>query len=473
MGFVTRHQVDEAVALQPLTGSRVGEALVSLGYLTSVQLQRALARALSDGVHGVLSRPPLGEVLMGLGSLSETNLEAALEEQKVAGKKLGEILVARGVLGIDEVEEALSLQRRMSNESGILRIPAVGTKRRVMVIDDSSLACDMVEDALRGFGFEVATFTDAHRAIEVANRQRPDVVLTDLEMPGLDGEALCRRLKGLEPSLPVIILTANDSDLQRVSGLKAGADDYVSKGASMAELAARIETVLRRTSETERIRKLFAQYTSDAVVEQVMRLGNISLAGERREITSVFVDLRNFTAFAESTSPEEVMSLLNGVLGRLADLVLKWGGTLDKFLGDGLMAIWGAPIAHADDVTHAVSCAVEMGQSVRARNRELPHEVPVEIGIGVNTGPAIFGQLGSQRRMEMTCIGDSVNVASRLCALAGPGEILLGESTASRVDELSPSEKLSPVRVKGKLQPVALSRVTPELVEAILKKQRR
>ncbi len=191
---------------------------------------------------------------------------------------------------------------------------------------------------------------------------QPAIVLTDLDMPGLDGVELCRRLKdGPVRQVPVIILTANDGETERVQGLRAGADDYVNKSASMDELSARIESVMRRTGETERMRKLFARYTSDAVVEEILKSPDtVVLTGEKREVTVLFADIRNFTGLAESLPPEQVVGVLNQVLGRLSDAVLTAGGTLDKFLGDGLMAVWGAPVHRSDDALRALQAAKMM-----------------------------------------------------------------------------------------------------------------
>ena len=238
----------------------------------------------------------------------------------------------------------------------------------------------------------------------------------------------------------------------------------------MEELAARVETVLRRTGETERVRRLFARSTSDAVVEEILRTGDVVLTGERRVVTVLIADLRNFTSFAESRPPEEVMRRLNEVLGRMADLVLEWGGTLDKFLGDGLMAVWGAPVTHDDDATAAVSAALRMMGEFK--NLPAVREAQFELGIGLNTGPVLAGSLGSTRRTEYTCIGDAVNVASRLCAIAGPGEILVGEGTAKALEVVGPLEPLAPVRVKGKAQPVSLFRLTPQLNDALAAQRR-
>ncbi len=478
LGLVTEGQVLEALALQPLTGARVGEALLSLGYLTRAQLQRALSTAITRGEAVVLERPPLGEILVGLQYLDQGALDFVLERQRRDGRRLGELLIESNVCSHQQVYEALGLQQRMSAGPDAPRRTSTEratapTGKRVMIVDDSELACSLVQDGLTTHGYEVAPFSDPFLALEQLDVVKPDLVLTDLDMPGLDGGELCKRIKtGPRRELPVLILTANDADAKRIGLLRAGADDFVHKGASMDELAARIETVLRRTTQTERMRRLFARYTSDAVVEEVLRSTEVVLHGEKRVVTVLFADVRNFTAFAETLPPEQVMATLNEVLGRLADVVLAWGGTLDKYLGDGLMAVWGAPIRHEDDVSAAVSAALQMMGEVRERNQKLAPGERLELGLGLNTGPVVAGSIGSAKRTEYTCIGDTVNVASRLCALAGPGEILVGAGTADVLRAHGPLEELPPVRVKGRTAPVPLFKISSAL-EASLDAQRR
>ncbi|SEU22755.1 adenylate cyclase [Stigmatella erecta] len=473
LGIVTPSQVQEALALQPRTGQRVGEALISLGYVTRAQLHDALSEALGLNTDKAPAHAPLGELLVGLKYITLGQLEEALAFQRKDGRKLGEILVEMGHCTYRQIYEALSLQGRITGRQEAPRQVLQG-HHRVMVVDDSPLACDFVKEGLEalGLGYEVMCFQDPYEALEQVGKVQPAIVLSDLDMPGIDGLELCWRLKE-SPSrqVPVIILTANDSEAERVKGLRAGADDYVNKSASMAELSARIESVMRRTSETERMRKLFARYTSDAVVEEILKSPDtVVLTGEKREVTVLFADIRNFTGLAESLPPEQVVGVLNQVLGRLSDAVLTCGGTLDKFLGDGLMAVWGAPVHRTDDALRALQAAkmmmsamVELRQAAQAEwaaNERLGRPLVLELGIGINSGLAVAGNIGGSMRTEYTCIGDAVNVAARLCALAGPGEILAGERTRELVSNREmPFEDLPPVRLKGKQQPVPLYRV--------------
>ncbi len=462
LGLVTQAQLTQALELQARTGQRIGEALVSLGAVTRPQLEEGLLEAL--GLRQTTQRAQLGELLIGLKHLTPLQLDEGLARQRRDGRKLGAVLVELGHCSYKQIYEALALQQRMAGRPGQVAAPPASARPRVLVVDDSPLACNVVKEGLVALGYEVDCFQDPFEALEGVARVRPNIVLTDLEMPGMDGHELCRRLKeGPSRAVPVIMLTANDGDAQRVRGLRAGADDYVNKSASLDELAARIESVVRRTGETEKLRKLFARYTSDAVVEEVLRCEEgIILTGEKREVTVLFADLRNFTGLAESLPAEHVVEVLNEVLGRLADAVLTCGGTLDKFLGDGLMAVFGAPVRREDDPIRAIQAAQMMMEAVRAlnaRSQEDGRLPQLQLGVGVNTGPAVVGNVGSSARTEYTCIGDTVNVASRLCALAGAGEILVGERTRERVQDGGLFEDLPPVRVKGRAQPVPLYRL--------------
>ncbi|WNZ62187.1 adenylate/guanylate cyclase domain-containing protein [Myxococcus sp. MxC21-1] len=379
---------------------------------------------------------------MGLKYVTLAQLDEALARQRRDGRKLGEILVELGHCTYKQIYEALGLQNRIAGRQDLPR-PSSDGRRRVVVVDDSPLACAFVQEGLVALGYEVLCFQDPFEALESMGRLQPVIVLSDLEMPGLDGVELCRRLKeGPSHAVPAIILTANDVEAERVRGLRAGADDYVNKSASMDELAARIESVVRRTGETERMRKLFARYTSDAVVEEILKSADaVVLTGEKREVTLLFADIRNFTGLAESLPPEQVVGVLNQVLGRMSDAVLTCGGTLDKFLGDGLMAVFGAPVARPDDALRALQSAKMMMDALTDLRIEAEAEwaaggregqpLVLELGIGINSGVVVAGNIGSTVRAEYTCIGDAVNVAARLCALAGPGKSWWGSAPAS------------------------------------------
>jgi adenylate cyclase len=209
------------------------------------------------------------------------------------------------------------------------------------------------------------------------------------------------------------------------------------------------------------------RYHSPAVVDEIVK-GLISTESEVRstDLSILFADISGFTPMSESKKPEEVAEFLSHFFSCAVESIFAYGGTLDKFIGDGLMAVFGAPITREDDAARAVQAALQMLDSVRLRNAEA--EGPsLDVGIGVNSGIVVAGGLGSARHTEYTCIGDVVNVAARLCALAGPGEILVGQGTAERLGSVERFEALPPVKLKGKAQPVPLFRVTPEIDAAL------
>lgn len=440
LGFVTEAQLSDAL---PHGKGHVSESLLQLGHITSDQLRQALAAVKST------TRPRLGDVLLNLGHVTPERLEHVLQLQasSTEARHLGELLVETGECTYEQVFEGLRVQ---SSATATLQ-------RRVMIVDDSMIVCSVLTQGLMDLGYDVVSYEDPERALSELAAVAPDIVVSDLEMPNLNGAELCRQIKDRsQGQLPVIILTANESETA-IAGLQAGADDYVRKGTSMEELGARIDTILRRTNETSRVRRMFARYTSDAVVDQVLQANAVVLTGEKREVTVLFADIRNFTSFAESQSPERVMTTLNDILGQLADAVLANGGTIDKFLGDGLMAVFGAPMRKADDPQRALAAALQMVEAAAARNGSCTPELRLEIGVAINTGPVVAGSIGNERRTEYTCIGDTVNVASRLCSIAEPGDVLVGAGTVERIaatagDERSPFEELAPVLLKGKSQ---------------------
>jgi len=179
----------------------------------------------------------------------------------------------------------------------------------------------------------------------------------------------------------------------------------------------------------------------------------------RTHLAVLFSDLRGFTQMAERIEPEECARMLNGLFERLVRCVLRYGGTLDKFLGDGLMAIFGAPVSYPDNETRAVCAALEMVEELAAL--ELPQMGRPDMGIGISAGEVVVGPLGSSLRANYTAIGDPVNVAARLTALSSGREIIVSQQVAERLDPRFQKEPLPPVTLKGKRQPLNIFRIPP------------
>jgi adenylate cyclase len=434
LGFVSERQLADARARARPAG--IGEALVELGYCTRAQLHTALATRAEPGT---IAAPRLGEVLIALDHLEEDRLATVLAAQAQDPRPLGALLVDHGACTFEQVFDGLVAQTKAANKN-----------TKVIVVDDSPIVRRIVTRGLVDLGYDVVAIEAPEQALEQLDRIRPDIVVTDLDMPGMDGAELCRQLKvATANQLPVIILTANEN-VEATAGLRAGADDYVRKGTSMEELGARIDGILRRVSATSQMRKLFARYTSDAIVDQLLQSGGVVLGGEKREVTVLFADIRNFTSFSETHAPEDVVSTLNGILGKLADAVIANGGTIDKFLGDGLMAMFGAPMQQDDHAERAIAAGHAMLDAMR--------DNALAIGVAVNSGVVVVGSIGNERRTEYTCIGDVVNVCSRLCGLAEPRELLVGDGTYARVDMRRRFEALPAVKLKGKANAVPLYR---------------
>lgn len=212
--------------------------------------------------------------------------------------------------------------------------------------------------------------------------------------------------------------------------------------------------------EEMRVKDLLGRYVSHQVAKQILDQGGLNVGGERRQITIIFADIRGFTTVAEQLSPERVVTLLNDYLAAMTDVVFKYDGTVDKFLGDGLMALFGAPLGHGDDVRRALACAKEMQTAFnQLRQKWRAEGLPdLQQGIGINTGEAVVGSIGSARRLDYTAIGDAVNTAQRLQSLAVGGQILISASTLSRLDDES-AEPLGPLKVKGKREAVNVFRL--------------
>ncbi len=209
----------------------------------------------------------------------------------------------------------------------------------------------------------------------------------------------------------------------------------------------------RSLREKEMIKRAFSRYVAPEVVEEVLKdPEHLMLSGERREATVLFCDIRGFTAISERLSPEQVVSLLNDFYTLMIETVSKHDGSLQKFLGDAVLAVFGAPIAHPDHAARAVLTALDMRAAVAdlAKRRREQGLAPFEVGIGVSLGEVVAGTVGTEERMEYTVIGDSVNVASRLQDRAKAGSILLSGRTYDAVRDLVDAKALGALKVKGK-----------------------
>ena len=209
----------------------------------------------------------------------------------------------------------------------------------------------------------------------------------------------------------------------------------------------------------ENFRKLLSPDLAEMVVNGEL---SVQKGGESRVATVMFVDIRGFTAMSANTEAADVLLMLNDYYERVVDVVFRHEGTIDKFIGDGMMVIWGAPVVHNDDPERAVLAALEIQEELEDFNflRASRFSPPIQVGIGINTGPVVAGYLGSSLTMSYSVIGDTVNMASRLCSAARPGEIIIAEYTHFIVKDLYNIKARDPVQVKGKEHAVKAYTVT-------------
>ena len=344
----------------------------------------------------------------------------------------------------------------------------------VLVVDDDESNRDVLGRVLQSKGYTVVLAASGPEALELVDSQPVDLVLLDIMMPDVSGLDVLKALRANHPreALPVIMATAKDQPRDVVDALKMGANDYVTKPLDFAVVMARTEAQLslkRATGEVRRlneelqrrnqfIRRTFGRYLSDEVVASLLETPEgTRLGGEKRRVTLLMSDLRGFTAAAERLDPEQVVRLLNNYLGAMAEVITRFQGTIDEFIGDGILALFGAPLDREDDAARAAACAVAMQLAMAEVNETnrgdgLPE---VQMGVAVHTGEVIVGNIGSQTRAKYGVVGTNVNLTARIESFTLPGQVLVSQSTVdSAGDTLVLGESRS-FQAKGFKDPVA------------------
>jgi adenylate cyclase len=346
-----------------------------------------------------------------------------------------------------------------------------GVLSTILVVDDDAVNRKLLEHNLLADGHNVVSAKDGNEALERLSDEAIDVVLLDVLMPGLDGFGVLEHIRSDSSlqELPVIMISGLEDFASVIRCIELGAEDYLPKPFDPVLLRARINAALnkRRVHELEqaRVRDVFARFLPESIVDEVLvrANGKVHLGGVRLICTVLFTDLRGFTAFAERTPPDEVIEVLNRFLGETTDAVLDNGGTLVTYLGDGVLAVFGAPIECSDHADRALAAAREMLHKRLPRFnswlREADHD-GFDIGIGISSGPLMSGNVGSERRLSYTAIGDTVNTAARIEAHTKevPHAALMSESTRELltgaedlvfVDEITLRGRTTPTRLWG------------------------
>jgi adenylate cyclase len=357
---------------------------------------------------------------------------------------------------------------------------------KILVVDDTPHNVKMLVDLLAAKGYATVTAASGQEGLEKVETEQPDLVLLDVMMPGMDGYEVCRRIRG-NPDygiLPVVMVTALDPARERIKGLEAGADDFLTKPVNTAELVARVRSLLRIKDLYTTVQAQAAELADlnahleqrvQAQVTQLERLGRLKrffspqlaeliisggaedpLMSHRREITVVFVDLRGFTAFAETSPPEEVMDVLHQYHGELGRVIVESEGTLEHFAGDGLMVFFNDPIEVLDHRERAVRLALAMRGRVQAlvpQWRERGYDL--HFGVGLAQGAATLGAIGFEGRWDYGAIGPVSNLAARLSSEAKAGQILVSRTLLKAVDRIVTAEPVGELTLKGFAKPVS------------------
>lgn len=339
---------------------------------------------------------------------------------------------------------------KLSNEPG-----------QLLVVDDNRVNRLLLTRALEQHGHRVSNAENGRIAMAMLKSQSFDVLLLDIDMPEMNGfEVLEALLKDDElRDLPVIMTSASDELDRVVKCIEMGAEDYLVKPLNPVLLRARVNASLEKKRLRDEQKKLFRTFATPEVAEQLLREG-FSLGGKYITASVMFTDIRSFTTLSENQDPADTIEMLNDYFALMFDAITANNGTVNQMEGDGLMAIFGAPVHHEKHREQAVGAALEMIELLQGFNeqRVLQGKNEIKIGIGIATGRVIAGYTGTQHRATYTCVGDTVNLAARIeshTKVAGC-PILFDAETRAGLSESIEVESLGEVMFKGKTIPVQI-----------------
>ena len=352
-------------------------------------------------------------------------------------------------------------------------------RKIVLLVDDQAIVYEAVRGMIEGEpDIELHYCADPAEALEMATRVAPMLILQDLVMPAISGLTLVRyfRAHPVTRDVPLVVLSTKEDPAIKAEAFALGANDYLVKLPDRLELLARVRyhaqgyiNLLQRNEALKQlevrnrfIRETFGRYLSDEVVNSLLETPEgLQLGGEKRRVTILMSDLRGFTRVAEALPPEKVVLLINNYLEAMTEVIVAHQGTIDEFIGDAILVIFGAPMTRDDDAKRAVTCAVAMQLAMAQVNEKNErHGLPaVEMGIGVNTGEVVVGNIGSHKRAKYGVVGTPVNVTSRIESFTFGGQVLMSESTRDEVGDAVAIDGMIEASVKGVAEPIAIYEV--------------
>jgi len=323
----------------------------------------------------------------------------------------------------------------------------------LLVVDDEEGVRRAVQKALGKENYDVFTAPNGNEAIKIVTDHPAEIAIciSDFKMPGLDGLQTLAAIGSINPEITRIMLTGYATLEGAIAATNEGIDGFLTKPFDNVELRAKVREYF--------VRKRLKQFVSAQVLQQ-LQTDPSYLTPRKQLATLLFVDIRGFTALTEKHDPQEwALFLSDNYFSPLGEVVFQNKGTLDKHIGDGIMAIYGAPIAYDDDALRAVRSAVEMRAKMHAINAQSDRDYQLPIAIGIHSGEVVVGMFGSARKREYTALGHTVNVAARLEQMAAPGQILISSQTYELVQSHVEVARLEPLMVKGLADPMQVYNV--------------
>jgi adenylate cyclase len=331
----------------------------------------------------------------------------------------------------------------------------------ILIADDNRVNRLLLARGLEQEGHGIVFAEHGREALDLLRQGRFDLLLLDVLMPELDGFEVLAELKE-DPHLrdiPVIVTSALDELDSVVRCVEMGAEDYLTKPVNPVLLSARINASLEKKRLRDQQRELISKFATKEVAEDLLTSG-FSLGGQYVDASAMFCDIRSFTTISESREPEETIELLNDYYLLMMDAITGEGGIVNQMVGDGLMAIFGAPVPRDDHRQAAVLAARQMIELIRLFNQEqaAQDKIQIQIGVGIASGRVVAGYTGTHNRATYTCVGDTVNVAARLEShtkeLGRP--ILIDENTRQGLGDGIAVEAQGELLMKGKTEPTVV-----------------
>ena len=357
--------------------------------------------------------------------------------------------------------------------------------RKILVVDDNPGNVKLLNDLLTVKGYDVATASSGQEALAQIDADCPDLVLLDIMMPEMNGYEVCQKIRQNPATemLPVVMVTALDASQDRIKGIEAGADDFLGKPVNQPELLARVRSLLRVKEYYDTIQDQKAQLVEwneklesrvEEQLAQIEKMGNLKrflsphlaemvMAGEaadplkphRSAVTVVYIDLRGFTAFSQVSEPEEIMTVLNEYHAEMGALIQEFDGTIEHFVGDGIMVIFNDPVP----VPNPTELAIRMVVAMRKKMADLKiiwqkRGYDLDCGFGIAHGYATIGAIGFGGRWDYSTIGTVANLASRLCDEARGSQIVINQKTLSYIEDIVETEPLGLLDLKGFSKPI-------------------